>query len=107
MAAPCCACRLAPRPTASGLADLVELIGTAATTKLIAVYGGEKIWIPRCAQALRDIRDRRIIAAYDGGQSASRLAREHSLTDRQIYTILKRCPGQPVGGMGSGQGALF
>lgn len=89
------------------LLELTELLGTPVTCDLIAAYGGERISIPRCAQALRDIRDRRIIAAYDAGQSVNSLAREHTLTDRQIRTILKRCPGQPVSGMGSGQGMLF
>lgn len=89
------------------LLELTELLGTPATCDLIAAYGGERISIPRCAQALRDIRDRRIIAAYDAGQSVNSLAREHTLTDRQIRTILKRCPGQPVSGIGSGQGMLF
>lgn len=89
------------------LLELTELLGTPVTCDLIAAYGGERISIPRCAQALRDIRDRRIIAAYDAGQSVNSLAREHTLTDRQIRSILKRCPGQPVSGMGSGQGMLF
>lgn len=89
------------------LLELIELIGKPATRALIAAYGGERLFIPRCAQALRDMRDRGIIAAYDAGQSVNSLAREHTMTDRQIRTILKRCPGQPVSGMGSGQGMLF
>lgn len=89
------------------LLELIERIGEPATRALIAAYGGERLFIPRCAQAVRDMRDRRIIAAYDAGQSVNSLAREHTLTDRQIRTILKRCPGQPVGGIDTIQGALF
>lgn len=71
---------------------LVELIGEPAAAALIAAYPGQRLAIPRCAQALRDERDARIIAAYSAGVAVSTLARQHQLTERQIRHLLKRCP---------------
>jgi Mor family transcriptional regulator len=69
---------------------LIEIMGAAAAEKFIDNYRNERVSIPRCAQARRNKRNRRIIAAYDGGQSVPMLALEYGLTTRQIYTILNR-----------------
>ena len=74
-------------------AQLIDIMGAEAADKFIACYGGERLPIARCQVALKDERDRQIIAAYDGGQSVPSLARERLLTERQIRTILKRVPG--------------
>lgn len=71
---------------------LVELLGAAAAAALISAYPGHRLFIPRCAQALRDTRDETIIADYSAGVAVPSLARQHQLTERQIRSILKRCP---------------
>lgn len=81
---------------------LVEVIGATATSALIANYPGQRLPIPRCVAAMRDARDRRIIAAYDRGASVAALTGEFWLTDRQIRTILKRCPGPVTPGLAPG-----
>ena len=92
-------------------AGLVRLMGEAAAGKFVAHFGGERLTIPKCEQALRYKRDRRIIIGYTVGQSVMALAREHDLSERQIRTILKRSPGEDVKGLGAAgeerQGALF
>lgn len=89
-------------------ARLVELLGEEATDRLIASYGGERITVARCAAALRDRRDRRMIEDYGRGVAVSRLAREHCLTERQVRNILKRTPGEVLAGLaGGGQLGLF
>ena len=44
---------------------------------------------PKAERALRHLRDQRIRAEY-GPKSASNLAREHRLTERQIWKIVGR-----------------
>lgn len=73
---------------------LVTAMGETAALAFIDRYSGETLAIARCAAALRDRRDAAIIAAYDAGASVARLARDNRLTDRQVRTILKRCPGE-------------
>lgn len=86
---------------------LVEIMGEAAASAFMQAYRGERIPIPRCLAALRDSRDRRIIAAYDAGTPVSTLAMEHWLTERQIRTILKRTPGETVAGLPVGPGIPY
>lgn len=82
---------------------LVALIGDQATAALINNYGGQRLPIPRCAAAMRDIRDRQIIAAYGNGTRVAQLTADYLLTDRQIRSILKRTPGQTIGGLATDQ----
>lgn len=78
---------------------LIGIMGPEAAETFIATYAGERLTIPRCVQALRDERDRQIIADYDAGQSVPLLAGKYTLTERQIRTILKRVPGEVVSGL--------
>ena len=82
------------RPGGQTRERLALLIGAAAADALIAAYPGEALAMARCLAALRDRRDREIIAAYDAGARVADLARGHRLTERQIRTILKRSPGE-------------
>lgn len=79
---------------------LIGIMGFEAAETFMRVYGGERLAIPRCKAALTDERDRKIIADYDAGRSVPWLAVEYCLTERQIRTILKRVPGEGVGGLG-------
>lgn len=78
---------------------LIGLMGPEAADKFIATYGGERLAIPRCVEAMRDERDRQIIGDYDAGKPVSSLAFQFGLTERQIRTILKRVPGENVSGL--------
>ncbi|WP_260466783.1 Mor transcription activator family protein [Pandoraea apista] len=75
---------------------LAEVIGSEAADRMTAHFGGDLLYIPNCANAIRLLRDRSIRADFDG------LTREHSaiaavvklaqrtgLSDRQIWRILK------------------
>ncbi len=72
--------------------DLVALLGEEKAGILMYHYGGERVSMPRCEAALRGARNREIIAKYDSGISAPRLAREYKMTERNIRTILKTVP---------------
>lgn len=69
---------------------LAKLIGLDNLAKLSRVYGLEDHFdIPKAERALRHLRDQKIRAEY-GPKSASRLAAEHGLTERQIWNIVGR-----------------
>jgi hypothetical protein len=63
---------------------LVKIVGAAATLKLMAMYPGEKPEIPRCAEAIRVVRN---IKIRDSDKSQRQLAQEWNLTVRQIRNI--------------------
>ncbi|KUM02921.1 DNA transposition protein [Chromobacterium subtsugae] len=76
---------------------LAEVVGVEAADRLCQHYGGDLLYIPRCASALRRLRDYAICEAFDrlsrelGSNAAvSQLAQQHRLTDRRIWDILKR-----------------
>lgn len=69
---------------------LVETVGPEAAPKLVQRYAGNVIYIPTCAVALRVHRDREIIRRFDAGEPFDTLRREHKITRRHLYRILKK-----------------
>ncbi len=72
---------------------LVELLGAEAAAKLVGRCGGCLISVPRGSHS-RDFRDRAILSAYQGGQSAAVLARQWQISERQVRRIVAREPGR-------------
>ena len=67
---------------------LAQLIGLDKLQALSSVYALEDHFdIPKAERALRHLRDQEIREAYKT-RSASALAREHGLTERQIFNIV-------------------
>lgn len=71
-------------------AILLETLGPDAAAKLVSRYSGNTIYIPFCASALRVFRDREIIRRYNQGEPFDTLRREHKITRRHLYRILKK-----------------
>jgi len=69
---------------------LVETVGPAAAEKLVRRYAGTPIYIPTCRIALISHRDRSIIERFDAGEDFDKLRREHKITRRHLYRILKK-----------------
>lgn len=79
-------------------AYLAELIGDRAADKLAATYGRyHRLYIPRCAAALRELRNRRIRASFDAltlragltePAAVMQLALEFGLSDRNVRRIV-------------------
>lgn len=63
---------------------LVYIIGADAMIKLIEAYGGDRLEIPKCDDALRLVRNFKIC---ESDKSQAQLAREYNLTVRQIRNI--------------------
>lgn len=73
---------------------LAQLIGLEKLAQLSAVYGREDHFdIPKAVVALRHLRDQRIRSEI-GPKSASKLAAENNLTERQIWNIIGRAPDE-------------
>lgn len=81
-------------------AFLAEVVGVEAADTLTQRFGGTQLYIPRCADALRAVRDRKIAMEFDAlvreGQPSNtavvHLARQYRLSDRRIWDILKNPP---------------
>ena len=68
---------------------LVFAIGKEAADKLVAVYGRERIDVPRASEMWRASRDADIRDRYRAGETAAELARYYQVTERTIYRILR------------------
>lgn len=78
-------------------AALAEVVGEEAASRIAKHFASEKLYIARCADALRLMRNRAICEEYDaisaehGSPTAVvQLALKYRLSDRQIEKILKQ-----------------
>lgn len=76
---------------------LTETVGIEAAQILTRHFGGEVLAIPRCAAAMRELRYRDIRRAFDtlsrdypASHAVNQLARQHEMTERWVWYILKR-----------------
>lgn len=77
-------------------AALAERVGTDTEELLHKYYAGDEIYLPRCAALLRKLRnidmhqqfERDVRQGRTARDSVADLAREHKLSDRQIWDIL-------------------
>lgn len=69
---------------------LVETVGAEAAGYLVRRYAGTPIYIPTCRMALIAHRDREIVRRFDAGEPFDALRREHKITRRHLYRILKK-----------------
>jgi hypothetical protein len=73
----------------SSNARLTSLIGGEAYDKLAKEFDGTKVYIPKCDDAMRKIRNMEISKRFLAGEPAAQLALAYRLTERQIWSILK------------------
>ena len=82
-------------------AKLAEEIGEENALKIGRIFGRQRfLWVPKCQEALRELRNRQIRARLDeltmgGGiysmpEAVRKTAVEYDLTDRQIWYIAKQ-----------------
>lgn len=69
---------------------LAKEIGTQSAETLIGLCEREEIAVPRLLSLRRTIRNRKLAALHSEGASASQLALHFSLTERQVYSILRQ-----------------
>jgi len=66
---------------------LMQKIGAEAFVRLVQVYAGEEIEIPKCDAALRALREHEIVSS---DESNARLARRYGYTERGIRKLKRR-----------------
>ncbi|GHD63791.1 Mor transcription activator family protein [Jeongeupia chitinilytica] len=76
---------------------LSEVVGVEAAKILTGHFGGEVLSIPRCAVALREVRDRMMRAEFDQStriqpavHAVNQLARKYQMTERNVWLVLKK-----------------
>lgn len=76
---------------------LADVVGVDAAEILTRHFGGEVLSIPRCAAAMREVRDRMIRAEFDQETlqhtavfAVNQLARRYHMTERNVWMVLKR-----------------
>lgn len=70
--------------------QLVKVVGHEAMVKVVDNYAGCNLYIPRALTAILAMRNVDILTRLDNEVSASTLAREYNLTERQIWKIKQR-----------------
>ena len=73
-------------------------LGVTCLRKLMAVFGGTSIYVPRCTALMNRLRQRNIIKDFShstrrGSSSTTAvatLARRHGISDRRVWQILKK-----------------
>ena len=73
-------------------------LGVACLRKLMDVFGGTNVYVPRCTALVNSLRQRNIIKDFShctrrGSSSTaavSNLARRHGISDRRVWQILKK-----------------
>lgn len=90
---------------------LFSAIGEAKTYELLRVYGGEELYVPRCENALRELRNERFrneflnlteVEGKSGLMAMTELCPKYGISERTGYTIM-RSGCEPV----SHQNTLF
>lgn len=76
---------------------LAEVIGIEAAQILTFHFGGEVLAIPRCAVAMREVRDRMLRHDFDQETQehpavhvVTQLARRYQMTERNVWRLLKQ-----------------
>jgi len=88
----------------SRLAYLEEIVGGAAMEKMVEALAPCDLFVPKCEQALLELRDRHIRRRFDAQtgkgvpayEAVNDLALAHGLTDRHIWRILKKPDNEGV-----------
>jgi hypothetical protein len=81
--------------------ELADLVGEGAARALLDRYGGDIVYVAKLDGLDLERRNAIIRAAYDARSRAGernlvkRLAREHDLTERHVWSILGSPPPEP------------
>ncbi len=73
---------------------LAELMGEQRFARLAAVYGGDKLHVPKADAIVRQMRMRRIRRLRGEGWTVASLAREFNLTRRRVRQICAEWEGR-------------
>lgn len=69
---------------------LVECVGREAAVQLVEHFGEARVYVPMCQAALRSLRNREIVTAYDAGEPFDAIRRRHKISRSYLFRLLKR-----------------
>lgn len=73
----------------STMSLLVEILGLEITKKVVEIFGGDSVYIPKAESVIRMGRDRRIYIEHkENGISYQELASRYNLTTRHVRAII-------------------
>ena len=78
------------------LSTLVEIVGNEAAETISRAYGGTKLYIPNCKDALRRVRNIAMVSEFDERRKAGEtatvivfdLTKRYRMADRRIWDIV-------------------
>ncbi len=73
----------------SSIAVITQEIGIDAAIRIVELFAGEVIYIPRWQSVCRQVRDKRIADEFTGC-NYDELAKRYDLTARQVRNIIAR-----------------
>ncbi len=69
---------------------LVEVLGLEATKKIVEIFGGDSVYVPKAESVIRMGRDRRIYKEFkEKGYRYRELASIYNLTTRHVREIIR------------------
>lgn len=77
-----------PLPKTKRRTNLYNYVSEGDARKLIALFGGEALYIPKFSHMALRQRNQEIIQGYTNGKSPNELAWEYGMTNRHIWRIL-------------------
>lgn len=71
----------------STVAELAEIIGIEAAMKIVEVYSGSVIYLPKMESVLAPVRDRKIREEFDG-TNGHKLAIRYNVSDSWVLRVV-------------------
>ncbi|MGO4380354.1 Mor transcription activator family protein [Pseudoduganella sp. RAF53_2] len=90
--------------TGESIERLTEAVGAIAAGQLLNHFGSDPFTVPKCRDALNDVRNARIHREYDrltqiekrsGRDSVHCLVEQFCLSERHVWRVLKQTTRQP------------
>lgn len=69
---------------------LENIVGTEAARKFAKRWGDVEIQVPKCAAAMRRVRDLDIARRYDAGEPVQDICRRYDITERHFWKLMKK-----------------
>lgn len=69
---------------------LAKIVGEEAAIKYAERWGNVEIQVPKCAAAMRLVRDRDIARRYDAGEPVQDICRRYDVSERHFWKLVKK-----------------
>lgn len=69
---------------------LEKIVGTEAARKFAERWGNVEIQVPKCAAAMRMLRNRDITRRYEAGEPVQDICRRYDVSERHFWKLVKK-----------------